>query len=502
MFETRFPTSRRRLADARRLALAFLLTGCPFSQGQTSPVAGGEYFFGGDPGQGLGTSIAAPAAVGVPSLITVPVAAVAALPAGAHTFSLRWKDGDNTWGVPATTWIYKLPSDEFTATTLSAMEYYVDSDPGQGQGTAVTLPTGNTSLLRAFTVPPGQLTAAPAGVHTLSVRYRDDRGAWSAPATTLFVKSPAEFNPATLTAAETFFDADPGAGMGFRYAISGLPASHTGVIPVDAAAMQALSTGVHTLSVRYQDSRGVWGAPSTTLIVKSGETVESLKIARFEWEWWIGSNFAGRTAGTPIPVTPALASSEVPVRLSWVQLTAGQTVTIRLWGVAGDGSVGIPAQRTWTVEAHALAWNKSHFTPAEIGNTAISGPTADPDGDGASNLLELALGSDPRQTSGVPFDIAEPDAPGRGLTLDFPRIAGGSTAADGTYTAGRYEYCLEELAITPDGSSVWTPVPPQHLVLRTVPQAADPAFEKATASIAVPPGATRQFVRLTVKMVP
>ena len=290
--------------------------------------------------------------------------------------------------------------------------------------------------------------------------------------------------------------------MGFRYAIPGLPASHAGVIPVPAAATQALSTGVHTLSVRYQNSPGMWGAPSTTLIVKSGETIESLKIVRFEWEWWIGSDFAGRTTGTPIPVSPALTNGEVPVKLSGAQLTAGQTVTIRAWWVAGDGTVGIPAQRSWTVDAHALAWNKSHFTPAEIGNAAISGPTADPDGDGASNLLELALGSDPRQTSGVPFDIAEPDAPGRGLTLDFPRIAGGSTAADGTYTAGRYEYCLEELSFAPDGSSVWTAVPPQDLVLRTVPQAADPAFEKATATIAVPPGATRQFVRLTVKIVP
>ena len=502
MFETRFPTSCRRLADARRLALAFLLTGCPFSQGQTSPVAGGEYFFGVDPGQGLGTSIAAPAAVGVPSLITVPVAAVGALPAGVHTFSLRWKDGDNAWGVPATTRIYKLPSDEFTATALSGMEYYVDTDPGQGQGTAVTLPTGNASVLRAFTVPPEAVATAATGVHTLSVRYRDARGAWSAPATTLFVKSPAEFSPATLTAAETFFDADPGAGMGFRYAIPGLPASHTGVIPVDAAATQALSTGVHTLSVRYQDSRGVWGAPSTTLIVKSGETVESLKIARFEWEWWIGSNFAGRTAGTPIPVTPALASSEVPVRLSGVQLTAGQTVTIRAWWVAGDGTVGIPAQRSWTVDAHALACNKFHFTPAEVGNAAISGPTADPDRDGTSNLLELALGSDPRQSNGVPFLIKELNTPAAGLTIDFPRIAGGSTDAEGTYTAGKYEYCLEELSFVPGGSSVWKAVPRQDLSLLATPQPATPAFEKATATISIPPGMARRFVRLSVKIVP
>ena len=398
--------------------MAFCLT----SHLQAAPVAGGEYFFGVDPGQGMGTSIAVPAAEGAPSLITVPTSAMASLSSGVHPFSLRWKDAENAWGVAATTWIYKPGAEESTPSTIGGMEYFVDNDPGAGQGIAVALPVGQESQVRAFTISPGSLGA--------------------------------------------------------------------------------ISNGVHTLSVRYQNSPGMWGAPSTTLIVKSGETIESLKIARFEWEWWIGSDFAGRTTGTPIPVSPAMSSSEVPVRLSGAQLTVGQTVTIRAWWVAGDGTVGIPAQRSWTVEAHALAWNKSHFTPAEIGNAAISGPTADPDGDGTSNLLELALGSDPRQSNGVLFGIKELNTPAAGLTIDFPRIAGGSTDAEGTYTAGQYEYCLEELSFVPGGSSVWTAVPRQDLSLLATPQPATPAFEKATATISIPSGMARRFVRLSVKIVP
>ena len=119
-----------------------------------------------------------------------------------------------------------------------------------------------------------------------------------------------------------------------------------------------------------------------------------------------------------------------------------------------------------------------------------------------STLLELALGSDPRQSSGVPFDIKVPDAPSGGLMLDFPRIAGGSTDADGTYTAGPYEYCLEELSFPADGPPLWTAVPPQHLNLQAAPEPANPTFEKATATITIPAGLTRRFVRLTVKIVP
>lgn len=41
-------------------------------------------------------------------------------------------------------------------------------------------------------------------------------------------------------------------------------------------------------------------------------------------------------------------------------------------------------------------WKAAHFTPAELLNPTISGDFADPDGDGRVNLLEYALGSDPR----------------------------------------------------------------------------------------------------------
>lgn len=40
-------------------------------------------------------------------------------------------------------------------------------------------------------------------------------------------------------------------------------------------------------------------------------------------------------------------------------------------------------------------WAGDEFEPAEIENVSISGPGADPDKDGMSNLLEYALGTDP-----------------------------------------------------------------------------------------------------------
>ena len=49
-------------------------------------------------------------------------------------------------------------------------------------------------------------------------------------------------------------------------------------------------------------------------------------------------------------------------------------------------------------------WRKRHFTPEELLEGSLTGDGADPDGDGASNLVEYAVGGDPRRA--LPWDAA------------------------------------------------------------------------------------------------
>jgi hypothetical protein len=69
------------------------------------------------------------------------------------------------------------------------------------------------------------------------------------------------------------------------------------------------------------------------------------------------------------------------------------------------------------------SWQALKFTSSELANSAISGPNADPDHDGVSNLMEYALGLEPKSfsASGLPV-LGQQQVGGKNyLTLTFPK---------------------------------------------------------------------------------
>jgi hypothetical protein len=117
------------------------------------------------------------AAVGVLDLVSVAP--------GAHTVYLRFRDTTGTWSEPIGQTLKITPAAPGAPrrsrdNRVVAAEGFIDSDPGQGLGTALPV-----SLDGAIEDPSevlgGQISLAGLrpGAHTLYLRFRDQAGAWS-----------------------------------------------------------------------------------------------------------------------------------------------------------------------------------------------------------------------------------------------------------------------------------------------------------------------------------
>jgi hypothetical protein len=69
-------------------------------------------------------------------------------------------------------------------------------------------------------------------------------------------------------------------------------------------------------------------------------------------------------------------------------------------------------------------WKAANFTAAELNDPSISGDNADPDGDGRSNLLEYAMGSNPRVSDAPTNDEPVYSISGNQLVITYVRNVG------------------------------------------------------------------------------
>ena len=111
------------------------------------------------------------------------------------------------------------------------------------------------------------------------------------------------------------------------------------------------------------------------------------------------------TASSGLPVSFSLLSGPANLTGDQLTLTGVGTVTVRA-SQAGDASFDAApnVDRTFTVSANFDSWELGYFTAPELADANVSGPNADPDGDGYANLVEYALGLEPKafSHSGLP----------------------------------------------------------------------------------------------------
>lgn len=156
----------------------FVKVQSPYTNPYTaSNIVKAEYYYDTDPGFGAGTDIPLTAATDVSGLAFN--ANVASLHNGVHTLYVRTKDAQGKWSVTNTTTFAKVQSlytNPHTTSNIAAIEFFVDTDPGLGNGSPVPFTSSTDVQNVAFNV---DMTVLVNGPHTVYIRSKDAQGKWS-----------------------------------------------------------------------------------------------------------------------------------------------------------------------------------------------------------------------------------------------------------------------------------------------------------------------------------
>lgn len=312
-----------------------------------------EYFIDSDPGVGTATPIPAvfSPATTINETFTIPTSSLAA---GFHTLVIRAQDQNAIWSVQESRVFYVSQLNVTTQANITDIEYFLDSDPGVGNGTVLSGFSSNTVTASPL-VSTSTLTA---GFHVLFVRAMDSDGVWGNLEFRPFYIAPSSATAtANIVELRYFIDSDPGYGNGTL-----IPVSTSSLITVNTtAATGTLPEGHHVLVVRALDSDGVWSNIETRSFYVNGATGGLLSSIEYFYDTDPGSG-----NGTTFTIAPAASSIDQNINLPTTALTTGShQLGIRL--ITDNGTIGMTEYYSFTTCDVALPSFSSSIVC--VGNT-------------------------------------------------------------------------------------------------------------------------------------
>ena len=260
-------------------------------------VVMGEYFWDTDPGVGNGTPVIALDGnfnTCVEDILSSNIS-VASLSLGAHSFNVRVKGFDNSWGAvfKQTIFIESTPTAVTRTVRVSQAEYFWDTDPGVGNGTVVLAFDGNFDTPIENIISSNiSVATLGLGAHSFNVRVKGFDNSWGALfKQTIFVESTPTMVTRTVRVmqAEYFWDTDPGVGNGtVVLAFDGNFSSPIEDLIKSGILVSSLSVGPHSFNVRVKGYDGSWSALFKQTIAVEATPVavsRTVKVLQGEYYW-------------------------------------------------------------------------------------------------------------------------------------------------------------------------------------------------------------------------
>ncbi len=254
-------------------------------------IVSGEYFFDTAPNQGAGIPISFTANSAVNHSMSIPTTG---LNSGIHQLYVRVKNDANIWSHYQKRMIFVIEPIVINNTQIVAAEWFIDVDPGVGNGTDLSVTTGNT-VSGALSIP----NAMSPGIHHLYIRVKNNLGKWGHHHKSMFyVIAPLIANNTTIVKGEYFFDIDPGVGNALQINVNAGNNINQNM-NISAA---GLTPGIHNLFIRVKNNNGIWGHyQRRMLFITDQNLIENKTIVAAEY---FLDNDPGLALGTPITITP------------------------------------------------------------------------------------------------------------------------------------------------------------------------------------------------------
>jgi gliding motility-associated-like protein len=165
-------------------------------QGGSTNIVRLEYFFDTDPGFGVATSIPVTPSTDILKNQTINLTG---LSDGFHNLYMRAKDAAGSWSLLAVKSVIVQPFAQVgPLANINRIEYFLDNDPGFGNGTPITFTTSASVTQNAIIT----LGSVSPGFHTMVIRAKNGVGRWSLLSSKPFV---AAYTDTNITAVEYYY---------------------------------------------------------------------------------------------------------------------------------------------------------------------------------------------------------------------------------------------------------------------------------------------------------
>ncbi len=229
-----------------------------FAFAKAQNITNAEYFIDNDPGVGQANALNLNnSGTNFTDQFTINTSN---LSIGFHRLYTRAQRNNGVWGHYDGFLFYVADTSPVTNPALpdiTGAEYFIDTDPGVGQGTAIALNSTGSTITDSFTVNIGTLSV---GFHRMYIRAQNANGEWSHYDHFLFyVSDPTPVsNPSlpAIVAAEYFLGTDPGVGNATAVTLTPTGIADQFMFDIDFSSQP--SCGTTSFYVRVQDANGTW----------------------------------------------------------------------------------------------------------------------------------------------------------------------------------------------------------------------------------------------------